>query len=724
MTRPKNLDIPLLVLLILLILTNTFILLNVPVLRLVFGFGFYSVIPGVLILHILNLDKIKMVEKFILSWGLSISFLMFFGLLANYLYPLFDYTPLSTNSLVVSISIILFILIVTLFRRRSLGTFVDISTLNIIFGVRGKIFLILPAFFPALGIIGAHFMNIKENNIILITLYILIVLYIGLVSLKHEQVPEVIYAPIIFLISISILLLWGLRSNYILGADIHSEYYIFYQTFQNEQWQILINNPLDACLSISILPTIYQSFLGVDPEYTFKLFTPVLFSVSPLIIYVISKKYVTSKYAFLASLFFISQSSFMCSAGGPRTRFAILFFALAVMVLFSEELNEISRRFLFIVFALSCIVSHYSTTYIFFFVLLGMWGGGQISRIAFLFQKGCLPPLSKSHVNIGILIIMFVSIFFWYSQVTGVAFEAGIKFIDKSLISLQDFFLLESRESGIESAFGKDLGSKGIAHTIEFIFSWLSIAFIAIGVLTTLARFYQLVALDHPQEKECPPSFMFQRLDADFLSLSIISSVILVTSIAFPYVSHGYDLQRTFLQMIVVLSVFFVIGGITIAESLCVHKRSYLIVLLVLVPFFMCTTGVISQIFDDPKSIILSSEGDQFDTYYLYSQETFGAKWLKQFTASDSKIYSDNFGERRLISQGGLIRVPVYGDSIIERAEKNLSTEDGYIYLRHCAVVNGKLLDKNRRWHNITEYQGIFLYRNNIYSNGGSDVWL
>ena len=68
----------LLFILILLALTDLAVFLNVPVLRQFLGFVFFSIIPGLLILHILKLNKLGLTRKVVLSVGLSIAFLLFF----------------------------------------------------------------------------------------------------------------------------------------------------------------------------------------------------------------------------------------------------------------------------------------------------------------------------------------------------------------------------------------------------------------------------------------------------------------------------------------------------------------------------------------------------------------------------------------------------------------------------------------------------------------------
>ena len=76
------------ILISILLLTDLVILLNIPLLRQILGFLVFTTIPGLLILYILKLNKIEFLKKFVLSVGLSVTFLMFGGLLVNSFYPL------------------------------------------------------------------------------------------------------------------------------------------------------------------------------------------------------------------------------------------------------------------------------------------------------------------------------------------------------------------------------------------------------------------------------------------------------------------------------------------------------------------------------------------------------------------------------------------------------------------------------------------------------------
>jgi uncharacterized membrane protein len=722
-----------------LLATAVSILLDIPVLRQVLGFAFFTFVPGFLILCLLKLNNIALPEKFVLSLGLSVSFLMFAGLFINTALPFLGYDrPLSTNSVLISFSVIIVILAIIAYLRNRNTSFINMPDFRL--NTTEKAFLLLPVFFPSLSILGMHIMNTTDNNTMLMILLFLIPAYVIFIAIKHKQVPDRVYAPIILLTSISLVFLMGLRSSYIVGADAHMEYYLFRQTLYNGLWQILMYNPLDACLSVSILPTIYQSFLNTDSQYLMKILYPILFSLSPLVVYIISRKYIGNHYAFLASFLFMSQSLFLWTTFNPRTSLAILFFALAIMVLFQNRLGELNKRLLFIIFAFSCIVSHYSTAYIFFFILLFTWLGMQvIPRIISYQGKPALSlnsdnpsnptsqatatalnqPLVRNLLTSGIVILFFALIFFWYSQVTGVAFDIGVTFVYASLKSLHEIFILEAREvGGVRTAFGYGFWYRDIPSQIHFLFYWLVIAFIAIGVLTTSVKYRHMFAFSS-EKKRLPSEFLLQKIDPLFLTITLVCSAIFAVAVAIPFVFMGYDLERALAPMMIVLSPFFVIGGMEVARFLHA-RRVYLIILIVLIPFFMCQTGSMHEIFRVPQSITLNSEGAQFDMWYVHEQEGYAARWLETKANEEKRIYTDFFGGVWLVSQGMIWQSAIYDPSFIE--DKKV-IGDGYIFLRGVNIIGGKLLCSNLEWHNLTEYEHLFTGRNKIYDNGGSEVW-
>ena len=713
------------------LITDITILLDISFLRRIIGFLFLTLLPGLLILRVLKLDKLDFLEKFVLSVGLSISFLMFFGLLINNLSLSLGYeTPLATIPLLIAFNIAFIVLTAIGYKVNKEAPSFPLSNLNL--SASEKAFLIVPVLFPVLSIFGMNLMNATNNNIVLMFLLFLIPAYVVFVCLFNHKFPKRLYPVLIFLISISLLLLLSLRSNHLIGMDVHIEYYFFRTTLDNLHWSVFGRSTLDACLAISLLPTIYQSILNIPSEFLCKILYSLLYSVSPLVIYVISKKYVEEGYAFLASCFYIFQWNFLWTEFNARANIAMFFFVFAMMALFSDKIDPLKKRFLFILFMASCMVSHYSTTYIFFFVMAGTFIGIEILSKKYTFKKV---------ISLTMVILFFSMIFFWYSQVTETAFNAGVGFIENTFKNLHEFFVLESRGGGA-ALFGKEIMEKGIPHKIEFVWTWLTFVLIGIGIITLIRRHKEM---SFPELEFKKPDFLKEKFEVGYFVIALACSGLLAAVIGLPYIAVGYGLDRMYPLAITILSVFFVIGGITLSkqtfkksliknfsfkkkalpkkqkeEKSTSQVRAYLIILLVLIPYFLCVTGVMYQVFGVPRSIVLNPEGEQYDRLYIHDQQSYGAMWLGYYAEPENLIiYTDHAGANELISYGG-IRYRLINRYMLLEPGKKIK---GYIYLRYYNVVDGKLLDRQNEAHNITEYSDKFAGKGKLYNNGGAEIW-
>jgi uncharacterized membrane protein len=429
---------------------------------------------------------------------------------------------------------------------------------------------------------------------------------------------------------------------------------------------------------------------------------------------------------------------------------AILFFALAMMTLFSNKIDPLKKRILFIVFMASCMVSHYTTTYIFFFIMFGTFVGIEILSKKYTFKKV---------ISLTMVILFFAMIFFWYSQVTEAAFNYGIGFIENTLTSLNKMFIKESMSQPVQDLFGEQLTQESIAYTINFFFTWMIFVFIGIGIITLIIRYKEM---SFPERNRKKPDFLRNKFEVEYSLIALICAGILVMVIAFPHLTRGYDVTRPYSLAIVILSIFFVIGGITLSKHFFFfvkrkpvlkekHRgmflvklftegkkvvgkafffkerfeeknnsqvRAYLVILLVLIPYFLCATGVMYAIFGEPRSVILSSEGKEYDYVYIPDQESYGAKWLKEYWEGRTmRVYTD--GRRKYLSSQGKISPNLCRQYSFSEPRKN----GGYIFLRYYNVVNGKSLGQGYSADNITEYSDIFVEKNKIYANGGSEIW-
>ena len=706
--------------LIFLIVTDLAILLNIPLLRQTLGFLCFTIIPGLLILHLLKLNKIGLLKKLVLSIGLSIAFLMFVGLLLNQLYLAIGISkPLSTSSLVISFTFILVIMAFIAYRRNK-DSFDCADVLNVKPNFKKAQFispLFFPLIFPFLAVFGTYLMNTQGNNIILLAMLLLIPSYVVAVVYLRDRIPKSTYPVAILAIGIALVLMHGLTSNYLNGRDVHSEYYTFRVVASNLCWSMSnCPNALTACLSTSLLPTIYWSLMGINKLYIYKLVYQLIWAITPLVCYVLFKKYVNELYAFLASVFFMSQMPFISVLqSAVRTELAIFFFAFALMVFFDDEVDKLNKRILLLVFIFAVIVSHYSTSYIFFIMIFMFWLVTVPMKSFFKLNPykhfgSSIKDEEKSNfftgknaVSATIVVLFFAWIFFWYSQLTNTKFTDGVLFIQNTFVNLVNLFVEESREeSFIQSITGQNITE--LSRGISLVVHWIAFSFIFLGVIDFIRG---------SKNKKA-------KFEREYLLMVLIAGGILVAHFL-PYVSVGYGSARGYQQSLVLLALGFVVGGKAICKYIRRPQFSLVVITIVLVSQFFCATYVVHQVLGNPYSEDLNRAGDAYGELYIHDQEVIGAKWLNERGANNSKIYTDMSGGIPLLFSCEIGKKP---HTMCKFFSKNEAVSRGYIYLRYVNVVDGKIYPYvYEEGKNITEYPHLFVGKSKVYNNGGSEIW-
>ena len=103
-----------------LLLVDGIILLNVPFLRPLLAFTYFSTVPGFLLLNVLKLNRLDASKRFVLAVGLSITFLIVVGLCVNFLGPAVGIAmPMSTLALVGGYSAALVALVLLVYGRNA-----------------------------------------------------------------------------------------------------------------------------------------------------------------------------------------------------------------------------------------------------------------------------------------------------------------------------------------------------------------------------------------------------------------------------------------------------------------------------------------------------------------------------------------------------------------------------------------------------------------------------
>lgn len=637
----------------------------------------------------------------------------------NSIGSLFSNTPLAISSLLGPFNVVVIVLLVLSYLRNRGADRMPYP--NPVISMNDKFALLVAGIFPLLGVFGSYVFNTHNNNVMSIALLLLICFYLISMSVWRKSISDRVYPLSLLLIGISVMILLSLRSDFIIGIDTHREYYFFRKTFQAQHWEMFENNILNACLSVTLLPTVYLEFLNLESESLFKILYPLLFSISPLAVYSISRRYLTNFYSYLAAFFFISQYAYFNTAASARTNIAILFFAIFILVLFNDKIHTFKKNILLVIFAFSCVVSHYTSAYIFLGILIFMW---IAVNLIYNFRKANLDlscklddrdsnPLKYAGNPISIKVIASCSViaFIWYSYVTYAPLEVGTHAFYSILTGFDEFFNVSSR-GGATSLFGAKF-TKGIPYVIEGISSWAAIAFIGVGIISILIKRYPL-PISHKSESP----FLKSKLDFSFFILSCVCSAILMVSVVVPLCLKVYDMGRLFFMMTPVLSIFFVLGGIRIAK-LFQMKRAVFIILLVLIPYFAVTSGLHYQLFNQPSTVQLSSTGADYHLRYVHAGESRASSWLSNQMVEGTIIYCDSGSASRLISQGGI--PPASIRHIITFFEQDGTV--GHVFLRYYNVIEKLGVDSTAVAFPLNVYLDRLEVENKLYDNGYSEIW-
>ena len=291
------------------------------------------IVPGLLISLILHIRKISFWENLLLIMGLSIAYLELGGLFLNILLPLIGIkNPLAFQNLVFGFdAYILLLFSLAWLRTQQFVLRVQLPKNSKI----EKIFYALLVFFPILATLGAIVLNNGGSDILTLILLGAIACYSLLLVLLRDKVTVALYPFALFFIGLASLFTTSLRSWYITGHDIETEYYVFKLTNTHHLWNMAFyQDAYNACLSITILPTILTNFLSIQDMYVYKAVFQILFATSPVLVFFILKNYTTPVFAFLSAFLFISFPTFFNDMPMlNRQEIGFIFFGLALYMM-------------------------------------------------------------------------------------------------------------------------------------------------------------------------------------------------------------------------------------------------------------------------------------------------------------------------------------------------------------------------------------------------------
>jgi len=687
-----------LIILATLLLTDLAIIIDIPGLAQVAGCVCFMITPGLLLLAVfrVKLEQIGAFKSFVLAVGLSLAFLIFAGLVIDILLPLIGVShPLSPVSLLISFNLMIIALAAVAYGRNKSDLHLpSIPSLREIKQERFLSLLIFPLLFPLLAILGTYHMNNTGNNLILLTTLFLIPAYVIVVTLLRQRIPQHTYPVAIWMIGLALLLMHALTSNYLSGGgDVWIEYINASQIASAQHWDITELAKQDkAFLSISLLPTILSSLLNVSLLAVFKVINQILWSLAPLVCFLLVRKYVGEVYAFLSSFFFMAQLDFIfVMQAAQRQEIAILFFALAMLVFFEDRMGELNKSLLFIIFIAAVVVSHYATAGVFLIMLSLVW---LVKSLA----KNLLRP--KMSLTFYLIALFSAIAFFWYAQVMVAPFEGIVGFTRDTLRNFVNFFVAESRGAGIHNLLGQ--GLPNLAEKIWIAVHDVTFVFIIIGTLGLVREF---------RKTKFEPEYILMA----FILLATLGSMFIV-----PFLSKGYDPGRMYVQTMVILAPTFILGGQAICRF-CRIRFSLAVVLLVLTLQFFSATYVIHQCLGVPYSMVLNREGYMYGLQYVHDEEVVSAGWIKDHSVY-YYVYSD-YGSDAVFLFISAAKPRYINARFFERGVIPPAIPRAFLYFRKVNCVDGEVHVSWKDVRDIGEYSYFFAGKNLIYDNGASRIF-
>ncbi len=741
-------------------------------------------LPGFLISLILRIRKLSLWENLLFIVGLSIAFLEFGGLLLNILLPLFGVKdPLAFQNIIFGFDIyVLLLFIFAWIRTKHLVIQIQLPKRSNI----EKVLYILPVFFPVLATLGAIVLNNGGSNILTLILLGAIAVYSLLLVLFRDKIAVDLYPYAIFFIGMASLFTTSLRSWYITGHDIEREYYVFQLTNTHHVWNMAFyQDAYNACLSITILPTILTNLLSIQDLYVYKVIFQILFATSPVLVFFIMRNYATPVYAFLSAFFFMSFPTFFNDMPMlNRQEIGFIFFGLALYMMLKRNqirqfyskfdilsLSELSlptRKILFIIFAISVIVSHYSTNFVLLVLVTFVYVLSLIISLPFV-KNTFASLLSKSHItlkttftnkvflSLPLILIIFLMTYIWNNSYTNSSNHTG-SVISEVVSGI--FVNSDNKSSDLSYSIFFSHENDPKQQLQEYIQSVTQPAEAINSGKANTSQFYpksitsKYPSYPIPQEQLAPtplgnllssfhiPVFNIQAelrsLSAAFMQIFVLVGLLVVFFLknkksfdvqhlllclgalfllalitVLPALSVEYGVLRMFQQLLLILSLPIVLGLSSILFFVKEQKRIVFTGIIAII-FFLNLTGFISHLTGDYyPQMTLDNSGLYYDAYYVHKSDVLAIAWLSKNNVNNDPVEADLSGTNKLLTYGDINALNEIFPPIIRK--------NAYVYeeISSSTVVS---IDKNVVIYNSSK---SFLDDNKdlVYSNGKDNVY-
>ncbi len=606
-----------------------------------------------------------------------------------------------------------------------------------------------PLLLPLASVVAAARLDNGDGNTLAVAILVAVAVMIPactvLANGMHDrQMNFVLYGS-----GLALMLLTSMRSSYVIGFDINSEYFDFHQTVVNGIWHFGHLNPYEAMLSLTVLPVSLHALIGGQDVWIFKLGYPALFALFPVAVFSLGTRFLSRRAAFVAAAIVIAQAYFFQQQPEiARQELALLIFAGIMGALLDSSLERGPQLGLVSVLGVTLVVCHYSTTYITILLcLLASFLAVTVSRR----KSAPLPVLPW----LLAAVVMSVSALIWYLPATHSG--SNVSDVVQSL-----------RQSGIQLLPGRLKGENVISayfngprerpsSPMQYERSVATYYAEHMRYLIPLAAAkdpaYNLRAATPPNLPDHAPLVASSLADAELLVQQLINALAVVGALVFALRRRGnllsriigavgiaslfvlaasrlsgtlaadYNSSRLFLQCLFILALLE--AALIDMVVMRLKSRSWVglalfggLSLLLLV-VFVGNSGLAAPVTGGNPPLILYNNGADYAGFYPDAQEKATVQWLAAAVPPQRVIYADYFGQLRL-DQFTSLRTAVFNDvtprTIDQHAWIFASTTNVVDHLTWGATNSGLL---------EFVFPASFLdeYFNVVYSTGSTEVF-
>lgn len=714
---------------------------------------YFLYIPGKLLLLSLGLKKLPITLHISVCVSISLLYLMLLGIGINSLHFLGIDKPLTKSSFLISLLITgatQIFLNKKYLRREQFNLLIPrIDTTE-------KIAALFSIILVGLSVFGSIRLNNGASNVLTLSFFFLVpVSFMWLLFSRKLTSRGTLL--LLYSIGFAILLTNSLRGLSISGHDSQLEFMVFQHTLKNGYWSLIdYRDAYNACISITLLPTLIQKISGLPDLYIYKVLFQALFALTVLPVFgfastaikslnifstqLIIRLAAISTYIFLTFITFLNDMPFL-----NRQEIAFIFFCTALLLNITDYLQSKQRIILILICSMGMILSHYSTSYTYILLITFSLTFYGLARLASRLNVIINPKFKLTKpFQPSLLMLILLLTFLWNSQIT-VTSDGLSKTVKNTIASIANRDSTRSPDVGT-SIFG---GAKKITqeellsqygHEKRLDVSDLEVVEPELNSLTTLGRTAEdiipgSVSLNAALKTIGSKLLQLAMLIGVFVifrlitkrnrytttSISVIfpsfmfAAIFIVALVTFlPQLSISYGVLRIFQQLLPILSIPMLIGFLWGLSMLKSSVR--FVVIAAYFAWLSCeTSGFIPTLLGgSPAVFSQQNKGFYYRAYYIHKSEMLSASWIKYNIMQPRNIAMDDYSRLRfpdLLPFGGINKWSV------------LSSEPKvYVYNDYANSIQN-IYDINFK-SNIISYRvkgGID--QSLVYSNGETKIY-